>query len=84
MAGGETKTIFVPVPGEYMGIVIGRGGCNIKRIRQETQTSIWKKQGETGNVGTETGFRVTGSEDGCKQAELAIKDCIVSIQHWVL
>ena len=73
------KTIFVPVRDDCMGIVIGKGGRNIKRIKLETRTRIVKKQDARGNLGSETGFTVTGSEDGCKRAELAIRHCVVSI-----
>lgn len=67
--------IFVPVPEEYMGLVIGRGGSNINRIKQETQTRIDKSRKRDGK----SGFYVTGgSENGRKRAEMAIKRYVVS------
>ena len=74
-ANGE---IFVPVPDEYMGRVIGQGGSNIKRIQQETKTRI-KKCCKTGELGRTTGFSITGSSGGCQKAKQAIKHSVVSI-----
>ena len=66
--------IFVPVPEECMGLVIGPSGTNIKRIQQETQTRITK----CCKTGT-TGFFISGSSACCQKAELTIKSCVVSI-----
>ena len=70
--------IFVPVPEECIGLVIGRGGSNINRIKQETQTRI-EKSPKRGELGRESGFYVTGgSEADRKRAEQAIKRYVVS------
>ena len=60
-----------------MGLVIGQGGSNIKRIQQETQTRI-KKCCKTGELGR-TGFTISGSSGGCEGAKEAINHCVVSM-----
>ena len=68
--------VFVAVPQQYMGIVIGSGGRNIKEIRQDTRTRIKSCNGD--NIGRGSGFLVTGSASGCEEAQLAIRRRIVS------
>lgn len=71
-------SIFVPVPEKYMGRVIGKGGSNIIRIKQETQTRI-DKSPKKGAMGGKSGFYITGGSDtGRKKAEQDIKLCVVS------
>ena len=79
MSGEET--MFVSVAEDRMGIVIGTGGCNIKRIQLETRTRIVKKQDEKDQG---PGFIVTGTKDGCEEAKRAIECSVVSIQSLVV
>ena len=71
------EKIFVPVPPECMGIVIGTGGRNINQVKRETDTRITSCIGD--NSGKESGFIVTGTVIGCENARLAIRHRIVSI-----
>ncbi|CAB3987636.1 vigilin [Paramuricea clavata] len=66
----KSEKIFVPVPQECMGIVIGTGGRNINEIKRETDTRITSCKGV--NSGEESGFTVTGTVVGCEKAQLAI------------
>jgi predicted PilT family ATPase len=69
--------IFVAVPQEYMGIVIGARGRNINQIKRETDTRIDSCNGD--KLGRESGFRVTGSAAGCEAARQALRFCVVSM-----
>ena len=69
--------IFVPVPSECMGQVIGKRGSNIIQIQQQTQTTIKSCNGSNLSE-TESGFRITGSADACQQAKRCIMECAVS------
>ncbi|CAB4028188.1 vigilin isoform X1 [Paramuricea clavata] len=66
--------IFVPVPQEYMGIVIGARGRNINQIKRETDARIDSCNGD--DFGRESGFTVTGSAAGCEAARQAIRFCV--------
>ena len=69
----EGTTIFVPVSEECMGRVIGPGGENIKKIKNDTRTAIKKFT----NL-EESGFRITGTPSDCEEARQAIIHCLVS------
>jgi transcription antitermination factor NusA-like protein len=69
--------IFVPVSQECMGIVIGTGGRNIKKLKQETDTRITSCNGH--NVERESGFIVTGTVTNCEKVREAIRCRLVSI-----
>ncbi|CAB4016348.1 vigilin isoform X1, partial [Paramuricea clavata] len=73
----RSEKIFVPVPQEYMGIVIGTGGRNINELKQETDTRITSCKGD--NSGKESGFTVTGTIIGCENARLAIRHRIDNV-----
>lgn len=72
----SNEELFVPVPIEYMGFVIGKKGQHIKEIKTKTRTQISSKQSEEGS---QSGFTVCGSRKACKEAETLIMDCVVSI-----
>ena len=69
----ERTTVFVPVPEERMGRVIGPGGENIKKIKNDTRTAIKKST----NL-EESGFQITGTPSDCEEARLAIVHSLVS------
>ena len=62
--------IFVPVPRECMGIVIGTRGRNINQIKERTRTRITCCNGDKSGKGF--GFTVTGAETNVEEARLAI------------
>ena len=69
--------LYVPVPQECMGRIIGTGGNNIKQLARETRTRI--KTCNEDNVGKGPGFLVIGTPSDCEDAQLAIRRRIVSI-----
>ena len=71
------ETLFVPVAKEYMGIVIGRNGRNIKQIKENTQARITSCNGDESGEGS--GFKVTGPKTSVEKARVAIEECVVSI-----
>ena len=71
--------VFVPAPQKCMGSVIGTGGSNIRKIAQDTRTTIETCNGE--NFGKGPGFLVIGTPRDCEDAERAIQSCIVCIQN---
>ncbi len=73
----EFVEIFVPVPQECMGIVIGTRGRNINQIKERTRTRITSCNGDKSGKGF--GFTVTGAETNVEEARLAIRGCVVSI-----
>ena len=75
----RVREVFVPVPQEYMGRIIGTRGSNVKQIAQETRTRI--KTCNRENVGEGPGFLVIGTPRDCKDAQRAIQSCIVCIQN---
>ena len=69
---------FVPVPQEYMGIIIGNKGRNINEIKQETKTRITSRQAD--ESGEDSGFEVSGpSETSVENARLAIRSRMVDV-----
>ena len=71
--------IFVSVPQDCMGLVIGTGGRNINEIKRETGTRIKPCDGDSS--WKESGFEVTGEPIGCEKARQAIQRRIVSSLH---
>ena len=73
--------IFVPVPKEYMGRLIGKGGNRINELKQRTQTLITTINADA--IGQESGFVVTGTATNCEEAKQEIRKditrCVVSI-----
>ncbi|KAL1109972.1 hypothetical protein AAG570_014081, partial [Ranatra chinensis] len=74
---GRTNVIEVKVPTESVGIVIGRGGSNIKQIQERTNTRInFKETRDTDEV-----YRlcqIRGSADAVQMAESLILDAILN------
>ncbi|CAB4008037.1 KH domain, partial [Paramuricea clavata] len=64
-------SIFVPVPQECMGIIIGTRGRNINQLKQDTHTSITSCNGD--NLEKESGFTVSGAESNCEEVRQAIR-----------
>ena len=58
--------VFVPVPQECMGQLIGTKGIKIKEVEQQTHTRIWACKGNGLERGC--GFKVTGSPHACETA----------------
>ena len=73
--------IFVPVPKEYMGRLIGKGGNRINELKQRTQTLITTINADA--IGQESGFVITGTATNCEEAKQEIREdikrCVVSI-----
>ena len=73
--------IFVPIPKDYMGRLIGKGGNRISELKQRTQTLITVINADA--KGQESGFRITGTATNCEEAKQEIKEditrCVVSI-----
>ena len=68
--------LFVPVPQQCMGRIIGTGGRNIKQLERETRTKIKACNGDRDGG---HGFLVTGIASNCESAQVAIQSHIVSI-----
>ena len=69
--------VFVPVPQECMGRIIGPGGSNIQELARKTRTRIKTCNGD--NFSRGPGFLVSGIASGCESAKVAIQRQIVSI-----
>lgn len=61
---------LVEVPSEYKGLVIGKGGDNLRNISTQTGAKVIRKQGDVYIVG--------GTEEQRQQAKVHIKIIIVS------
>ena len=62
----ESFMLEVPIYKQFHKFVIGRGGANIKKIRDETQTKIdLPSEDERSDV-----IRITGKEENVKQAKV--------------
>jgi ribosomal protein S3 len=72
----EYVEIFVPVPQECMGIIIGAAGKNINQLQHETNTRITKSNGDKLVRGS--GFTVTGTVIACEEARQAMRRRLVS------
>jgi len=68
-AVGEV-TIQVPVPQQYVGVVVGRNGSVIMRIKEQTRTRINTPKGDSQTPA----FEVTGSQINVMAAKEAIED----------
>jgi len=66
--------VRVPVPLRVVGLVVGRRGDTIKRIQEETRTSILSPD----KLQTEPVFVVSGLRDNVARARLRIERCISS------
>ena len=71
--------IFVSVPEDCMGLVIGTGGKHINEIKRETRMRIKPWDGDSSVK--RYGFEVTGKPIGCEKARQAIQRRIVSSLH---
>lgn len=61
---------LVEVPSEYKGLVIGKGGDNLRNISTQTGAKVIRKQGDV--------YIVSGTEEQRQQAKVHIKIIIVS------
>lgn len=68
-APGEV-TILVPVPQQYVGVVVGRGGTVIMKIKEQTNTRINTPKDDS----PATAFEVTGSQVNVLAAKEAIEE----------
>ena len=75
----KNAKIFVSVPQDCMGLVIGTRGKNINEIKRATGTQIKPCDGDSSGKGS--GFEVTGKQIGCEKAQQAIQRRIVSVLH---
>src|SRR5690242_14472304 len=62
-------TVTVPVPSRYVGLVIGRKGENIQRIRKETCTKIQHLDTEGGQM-----FQILGPLSAVNRADYMIRE----------
>ena len=66
------ESVFVPVPKDWKGCVIGREGRKINEIMQQSGAQIYSHSRE------EEGFTVSGSAEQIKSAKTLILNTVVS------
>ena len=62
---------LVEIPSKYKGLVIGKGGDNLRDISTQTGAKVTSKEGEV--------YIVSGTEKQRQQAKVHIKTIVVSI-----
>ena len=70
MEEGAPPGELVDVPSKYKGLVMGKGGDNLRKISTQTGAKVIRKQGDVYIVG--------GTEEQRQQAKVHIKIIIVS------
>lgn len=66
------ESVFVPVPKDMKGYVIGKGGYKKNEIMEQSGALIYSQSRE------EEGFTVSGSAEQIKFAEILILNTVVS------
>ena len=67
---GSAPGELVEIPTKYKGLVMGKGGDNLRNISTQTGAKVIRKEGEV--------FIVSGTEEQRQQARVNIKIIIVS------
>ena len=70
MEEGAPPGELVDVPSKYKGLVMGKGGDNLRKISTQTGAKVTRKDGEV--------YIVSGTEDQRQQAKMNINMMIVS------
>ncbi|RWS30006.1 far upstream element-binding protein 1-like isoform X1 [Leptotrombidium deliense] len=73
-------TVEVPVPPQYIGLVIGKGGESIKRIQQETGTKVQFDTTKTDAKGNKI-CTIQGQSDAVDRAADMVREIIDNAAH---
>jgi far upstream element-binding protein len=74
--GSGGNTVSVSVPGNKVGLVIGRGGETIRSLESQSGAKIAIAQENPGERSYERTINITGADDAVERAKALIDDIV--------